>query len=59
MIALCSQCYYIDDQDSEKTKNSTNGMSKRQNNITWKHFDAALKAALIEPKIEEATYGQQ
>ena len=54
MIALCSQCYYIDDQGSEKKKNSTNGMSKRQNSITWKHFNAALKAALIEPKIEDS-----
>jgi len=34
MIALCSKCYYVDEQDSPKKKFSTKDMSKRQNNIT-------------------------
>jgi len=43
MIALCSKCYYVDEQDSEKKKFSTKGMSKRQNFITWQRFKAALE----------------
>ena len=40
MIALCSKCYFIDDQ-GEKTKFSTKGMSKKQNEITWQRWKAA------------------
>jgi len=43
MIALCSKSYYEDEQDSEKRKFSTKGMSKRQNIITWQRFKAALE----------------
>jgi len=43
MIALCSKCYYVDEQDSEKKKFNTKGMSKRQNFITWQRFKAALE----------------
>ena len=32
MIALCSKCYFIDDQ-GEKKKFSTKGMSKKQNEL--------------------------
>ena len=42
MIALCPKCYYIDDR-GEKKKFSTKGMSKKQNNITWQRFKAALE----------------
>ena len=42
MIALCSKCYFIDDQ-GEKKKFSTKGMSKKQNEITWQRFKAALE----------------
>ena len=45
MIALCSKCYYTDhianNQDVKK-KMSTKGMSKRQNEINWHRFKAAL-----------------
>ena len=41
MIALCSKCYFIDDQ-GEKKKFSTKGMSKKQNEITWQRFKATL-----------------
>ena len=42
MIALCSKCYYIDDR-GEKKKFSTKGMSRKQNDITWQRFKAALE----------------
>jgi len=42
MIALCSKCYFIDDGKGEKTKFSTKGMSKKQNEITCERFEAAL-----------------
>ena len=42
MIALCSKCYYADDQGNQK-KLSTKGMSKKQNAITWERFKAALE----------------
>ena len=44
MIALCSKCYFIDDQ-GEKKKFSTKGMSKKQNNITWQRFKTALQGS--------------
>ena len=50
MIVLCSKCYFIDDQ-GEKTKFSKKGMSKKQNEITWQRF----KAALVEGKKDMAT----
>ena len=42
MIALCSKCYFVDEDGSEKNKFSTKGMSKKQNAITWGRFKAAL-----------------
>ena len=42
MIALCSKCYFVDDQ-GEKKKFSTKGMSKKQNEINWQRFKAALE----------------
>ena len=42
MIALCSECYYIEESE-EKNKFSTKGMSKKQNEITWQHFKTALE----------------
>ena len=50
MIALCSKCYFIDDQGKKK-KFSTKGMSKKQNEIIWQRF----KAALLEGKKDMAT----
>ena len=44
MIALCSKCYFIDDQ-GEKKKFSTKGMSKKQNNINWQRFKTALEGS--------------
>ena len=39
MIALCSKCFSA---KGEKNKFSTKGMSKKQNEITWQRFKAAL-----------------
>ena len=44
MIALCSKCYYIDDR-GDKKKLSAKGMSKKQNDITWQRFKAALEGS--------------
>ena len=50
MIALCSKCYYADHHHIEKKKEaevkqkfSTKGMSKKQNEINWQRFKAALE----------------
>lgn len=42
MIALCSKCYFIEELEVEK-KISTKGLSKVQNEFTWKCFKAALE----------------
>ena len=45
MIALCSKCYYTDhitNNQEVKKKLSSKGMSKRQNEINWHRFKAAL-----------------
>ena len=43
MIALYSKCYFV---KGEKNKFSTKGMSKKQNEITWQRFKAALKSSI-------------
>ena len=43
MIALCSKCYFV---NGEKKKFSTKGMSKKQNQITWHRFKAALNGSI-------------
>ena len=43
MIALCSKCYYTEDGKAKKKKLSSKGMSKRQNEINWQRFKAALE----------------
>ena len=45
MIALCSKCYNVDEQNSEEKNFITKGMSKRQNKITWDRFKAALNGS--------------
>ena len=42
MIALCSKCYFADDR-GDKKKLSTKGMNKKQNEINWYRFKAALQ----------------
>ena len=43
MIALCSKCYFV---NGEKKKFSTKGMLKKQNQITWQRFKAALNGSI-------------
>ena len=41
-IALCSKCYFMEKEDVE-TKVSLKGISKRQNQISWKRYNAELE----------------
>ena len=41
MIALCSKCYFA--EEGKKTKLSTKGMSKTQNELSWERFEKALE----------------
>jgi len=45
MLALCSKCYYVGEAGGEKKKFSTKGMSKKQNEIRWQRFKAALEGS--------------
>ena len=45
MIAFCSKCYCIEDSGVKKNKFSTKGVSKKQNEITWQCFTAALESS--------------
>ena len=44
-IALCSKAYYVDD-GTGKSKTSAKGMSKKDNDLTWGRYKAALYGAL-------------
>ena len=41
-IALCSKCYFMEKEDG-KTKVSSKGDSKRQKQLSWKRYNAALE----------------
>ena len=41
-IALCSKCYFVEDELSGKAKMSSKGMSKAQNELLWQRYDRAL-----------------
>ena len=42
-IALCSKCYYMENEEKSKTKMSSKGVSQRQNNLTWERYSDAPK----------------
>ena len=42
-IALCSKCYFVEDEQSGKAKMSSKGMSKAQNELLWKKYEMALE----------------
>ena len=42
-IALCSKCYFVEDEQSGKAKMSSKGMSKAQNELLWKRYEMALE----------------
>ena len=41
-IALCSKCYFVEDELSGKAKMSSKGMSKAQNELLWQRYERAL-----------------
>ena len=41
-IALCSKCYFVEDERNGKAKMSSRGMSKAQNELLWKRYEMAL-----------------
>ena len=41
-IALCSKCYFVEDERSGKAKMSSKGMSKAQNELPWKRYKMVL-----------------
>ena len=43
-IALCSKCYFMEKEDG-KTKVSSKRVLKRQNQLNWERYHAALKGA--------------
>ena len=42
-IALCSKCYFVEDEQSGKAKMSSKGMSKAQNELLWRRYETALE----------------
>ena len=45
MIAVCSKCYFVDEPEGEKKKFRTKALSKKQKEITWQCFKAALESS--------------
>ena len=41
-IALCSKCYFIEDEKSSKAKKSCKGVSQKQNELLWSRYEMAL-----------------
>ena len=41
-IALCSKCYFVEDELSGKAKMSSKGMSEAQNELLWQRYERAL-----------------
>ena len=44
-IALCSKCYYVEDEASGQAKVSSKGVNKRQNELRWERYDRALEGS--------------
>ena len=41
-IALCSKCYFVENELSGKAKMSSKGMSEAQNELLWQRYERAL-----------------
>ena len=41
-IALCSKCYFVEDEKSCKAKKSSKGVSQKQNELLWRRYEMAL-----------------
>ena len=44
-IALCSKCYYVEDETSGGAKMSSKGVNKRQNELRWERYERALEGS--------------
>lgn len=48
-IDLCSKCYFMEDEGTQKAKMSSKGVSKCQNQFTWARYEASLNGAVDRP----------
>ena len=44
-IALCSKCYYVEDETAGQAKMSSKGVNKRQNELRWERYERALEGS--------------
>ena len=44
-IALCSKCYYVEDEVGGQAKMSSKGVNKRQNELRWERYERALEGS--------------
>ena len=44
-IALCSKCYYMEDEAGGQAKMSSKGVNKRQNELRWERYKRALEGS--------------
>ena len=51
-IALCSKCYFVEDEQSGKAKMSSKGMSKAQNKLLWTNTRGCWKGIRTWPQTE-------
>ena len=42
-IALCSKCYFVEEEKSGKAKMFSKGVSQRQNKLQWSRYEQALE----------------
>ena len=46
-IALCSKCYYMENEEKKnKVKVSSKGVSQKQNKMTWERYEAVLNGVV-------------
>ena len=44
-IALCSKCYYVEDETAGQAKISSKGVNKRQNELRWERYERVLEGS--------------
>ena len=42
-IALCSKCYFVEDEAGGQAKMSSKGVNKKQNELRWERYERALE----------------
>ena len=45
-IALCSKCYFMEDENGKRRNCPQKGTLKRQNNLNWEQYKDALEGGL-------------